>query len=205
MPPACSLASDSDGGEESLSNVSSQQTFKNLSSPSMSQKSSSFVNSSRSPEYQQRVGCPNSSEGTQEWSEGEVSASTFSSSLKEARSSSWEEEESSSHGSLEGAGEGESRMVVVGEPGESWSSSRTRERPSSCEVELGAEENDGCYTPRAKDCIIPQVRLCPPAPRKRKPCLRLTFTPCHLSRFFMVPDFDAFFPHHHHHQIPLQE
>ncbi|MCO5580451.1 hypothetical protein L7F22_034319 [Adiantum nelumboides] len=214
MPPSCPRAGDPHVPEEGLQcNRSSEQTLNLSSSSSISQKSSSFINlsasCSKSPEYQQRVGFLNVSEETQEFSEDvEVSASAASSSRLKEESSSWGEEESISsssslHGSSMGVGERRHR-VLEGEAGESWGSSRRRERP--CEEELASgEENEGCYTPRAKDCMIPQVRFCPPAPRKRKPCLRLAFSPCHLSRFLAVPDFDVFFPLHHQQPIPLRE
>ncbi|KAH7286001.1 hypothetical protein KP509_33G055100 [Ceratopteris richardii] len=72
--------------------------------------------------------------------------------------------------------------------------SRCTRKSSGPAMEETQDEDDGCYTPRKKECMIPRIRFCPPAPRKRKPCFRLLLSRKQLSAFLVVPDFDAFFP-----------
>ncbi|KAH7372376.1 hypothetical protein KP509_17G000500 [Ceratopteris richardii] len=74
---------------------------------------------------------------------------------------------------------------------ESWHDRRER---TSSKVEDDEEQGEGCYTPKATESMIPQVRLCPSPPRKRKPCWRVPFPRSQFSGFLVVSDFDAFFP-----------
>eukprot|EP00249_Psilotum_nudum_P006506 c19832_g1_i1 orf=247-708(-) len=68
-------------------------------------------------------------------------------------------------------------------------SSLVTEITHSSDEELWGEEE--CTTPRAKECRIPAVVFCPPAPRKRRAISRFRTLP--RSRYF-IADFDAFLP-----------
>ncbi|KAJ8543805.1 hypothetical protein K7X08_025423 [Anisodus acutangulus] len=66
---------------------------------------------------------------------------------------------------------------------------------SSNEMEL---ENNICLTPKAERFKIPEIKTCPPAPKKRRIISSTSSNNCHSIRrspvtFFAPPDLDLFF------------